>query len=175
MPVTQPPTLNVIDSTANQFLIQFGIFINEPPVNRVSMTVPNIIVASGLLYSIDLSQISTPARGNIPAIRSLGVCLDSRPIDVPAAAANLAPIYIWNPKTGQVVSFLQLPTVPSVAYPSVINAVVPFFCAATQSIQIFYACGDAPLDFNLGASFSAFTFDVAPYYSSETVGWALQA
>lgn len=174
MPITQVPTLSVIDQASNQFLIQFGIFMNEDQATRQSAVVPNLIAGEGVLYSVDLSRLNTPARGNIPAIRSLQVTLDSRQVRTPGPVPNLAPVYIWNPKTNQVVSFIPPPTVPTVAYPSIINAVVPFFCAPTQTIEIFYLCGNGPLDYNIGAAFSVFTFDIPPYYASDSVGWALQ-
>ena len=175
MPVTQSPTLNVIDQTSGQFMVQFGIFMNEDPTQRQTLVVPNIVDGTGSLYSIDLSKVNTPARGNIPAIRSLAVCFDSREVGTPGPVLNLTPIYIWNPKTNQVVSFFPAPSVPTVAYPSIINAVVPFYCASDQTIQIFRQSGNAPLDYWVGAAFSAFTFDISSYYSSNSVGWALQA
>jgi hypothetical protein len=174
MPITQPPTLNVIDQSKGHFAIQFGIFMNEPPANRQTLQVPNIIDATGTLYTIDLSQVNTPARGSIPWIRALSFCFDSRQVEPLAVDPNITPIYIWNSQTNQVVSFIPPPSVPGVAYPSIINGIVPFYCSGSQTIQIFRESGNAALDYWVGSSFTAFTFDQPAYYASESVGWALQ-
>jgi hypothetical protein len=160
MPITQTPTANIIDKNARHFMISFGVTIVDGE-NSQEITVPNQTANVGSVYNIDLSGVNTPARGNLPGIRSLGFSMNAFPAAGPASFTNT--IYVWNPRTKQLYSFLPPLTQATVAaYSGQINGVVPFFCETTQSIFITRADGGAT---QVSCSFFAFTFDVSPFYS----------
>lgn len=163
MPITQPPTLNIIDRGANQFIIAFGVQAddNDP---SMTLTVPNLFAGEGNLYTIDFASINTPGRGNIPAIRSLGFSI-ANAIAGPAPNVS-APIYVWNPETNQVLAIC--PQAGLGNNPASVMGMVPFYCKPTQKIQIFrdYLPPFGPSNSLTVMSFIALTFDAPAYLTS---------
>jgi len=160
VPITQPPTLNIINSDAHQFMITFGVGIQDGE-NSQQLPIPNQTASLGSVYTIDLSRINTPARGNIPAIRCLGFSMNITPAAGPASFTNT--VYLWNQRTKQLYSFLPPLTQATVAaYQGNINGVIPFFCEPNENIIITRADGGATF---CDCSFAAFTFDVDSFYA----------
>lgn len=160
MPITQPPTLNIINSDAHQFMITFGVQVQDGE-NSQQIAVPNQTSNLGSVYIIDLSRINTPARGNVPAIRALGFSMNLTPAAGPASFTNT--IYLWNQRTKQLYSFLPPLTQATVAsYQGNINGVIPFFAEPNENIIITRPDGGATF---VGCSFAAYTFDVDSFYA----------
>lgn len=162
MPITQTPTVQQI-TDSKEFIISFGVtFSDTVPENIQTISVPNTIGLSGELFSIDLLSANTPARGNVPPIRSLGFSMNLFVEGIAPAPLN-APIYLWNPQTNQLYTFLVPLSGATVAnYPGNLNGVIPFFCKSNQTIQIFKPLGANCLT---TCSFSALTFDVSSFYA----------
>lgn len=170
MPITQQPSLSIIDLAKNQFSISFGVQAIDFE-NLQTIVVPNIGTQVGSVYAIDFVSINTPARGNIPMIRSLGFSLASvftggGPIADEAQAA----LYVWNPVTNQVYSFLPQVSATAAAgfiIPGVINGMVPFYAQPTQTIYVLRASGDgAPTSFVINCAFVALTFEAPAFYEN---------
>lgn len=169
MPITTPPSLSVINLEHRHFLIQFGLTAIDFE-NQQTITVPNLGTQLGSLYAIDLVSVNTPARGNIPEIRSMGFSLASVFIGGgPIVDEAQAPLYIWNPQTGQVYSF-NVPVSEAAAagftIPGIVNGMVPFYCAPTQTIYVMRASGvSAPTSFEIRCAIVLLTYDAPAFYT----------
>ena len=165
MPITQEPSLSIVDLEQRQFEISFGLLAQDHE-NIQTVSVPNIEGGDGALYSIDLMRILSPARGNVPSIRALGFSINQFIVSTPTVDV---PMYIWNSESNQAYSFLPpLTSTATAQYPGNINGVVPFYCKPTQTIQVFRKSGSNPA-FNTGCvvacNFVLFTFDVPAFYT----------
>lgn len=169
MPITQPPSLSVIDLEHRNFLISFGVTAIDFE-NQQTVVVPNLGSQVGSLYGIDLVSVNTPARGNIPAIRAMGFSLSSIFIGGgPVTDEAQAPLYIWNPQSGQVYSFNVPVSVTAAAgfiIPGVANGMVPFYCSPTQTIYVMRASGvSAPSSFEIRCAIVLLTYDAPAFYT----------
>jgi hypothetical protein len=173
--ITQAPTLNVIDLGSNQFSITFGVFFQSPITEANFFKVPNVASMQGEAVSIDLSSINIPAAGNFPSVRSLQLSLNVMLLGDPPSG-QLPALYVWNPQTNLLYSFRPpLAGVPDSSGNTggTINAVVPFYCKSTQSIQLFWERmipDGGTIYSNLACSFTAFSFDASSFYASSAGG-----
>jgi hypothetical protein len=158
MPIIQQPTLQVIDQNHQQFQVQFGIemSIADP---QVPFNIPNLFSAVGSAYTVDLTQVNTPARGNFPAIRCLQFVLQTA--QIAAGEVAVGNVYIVNARTSQVLAILA-PT-PGPGFSSLVMGNLPFFAQSTQSILVYRATSVNCVAF---LSATAFTFDSSSFLTS---------
>lgn len=153
MPITQEPTLQIIDTEHNQFQIQFGLSM-VPGEAPQDVSLPNLSVLEGAdVYVIDFLKVNTPARGNFPAVRCIQFTLQTT---ATAAGADVGAIYLVNPRTSQTLAILAPAPGAGVDVPSIVQGSVSFFTNSNQSILVYRAAStNCIADLNA----TALTFD----------------
>jgi hypothetical protein len=164
MPITQTPTISILNKSKNEFLISFSVACGQGDSFNPSIVLPNGIGFSGSAYTINFLNINSPVAANLPQIRTLQFNIAASMFGVPVSLAN---IYIVNPATQQMVS-LYPSGPPDPDHSSVITGSVPFYCNANQVINIYVSNLGSPSapptdNVNYNMSFSALTFDAGAY------------
>jgi hypothetical protein len=164
MPITQQPTLNNIEPDSGQFEIVFGVQITSPE-NRQSVTIPNLGPMLADVFTLDMLNIVSPARGNVPSVRSMQFAIRSWMPQTAGAPPQSTAIYFVNTQTNQVIAITE-PT-PGPQFDGLVMGCVPFFCKSNQSIAIYRAANGIQNCFSF-LSVSLFTFDCSAYLAAMT-------
>jgi hypothetical protein len=169
MPVSQQPTLNTIAPEDQQFEIVFGVEMTSPE-NRQGIVIPNLGPFIADRYDVSFLNITSPARSNIPAVRSLQFTLRTvmaQPTGVPPQVGN---VYIVNAATNQVIALC--PPTPGPGFPSVVMGNVPFFIKSNHALIVYRDASELQNVFCF-LSVSAFTYDTSSFLEAMTPGPSL--
>lgn len=174
MPVIMPPSLRILRRPEQQYLVQFGLLMQDSdPHTQQYIGAPGMVYSAGTLYEIDLHTILTPIAGTIPPLRTLQF---TATMFYTSASPNIREFYIWNPTTSQVITVLMPPALGT--SPSIINACVPFFMDSSAPLTILWRTGSNPAvltECNINFSAVLLTYDVASYWYESTNAIALSS
>lgn len=161
MPVTMPPSLRILRREEKQFLVQFGVQLNNTDKRTPQgFAVPAMVQSEGVVYEIDLHTILTPVAGTIPPLRTLQ--LTAVMLANSGTAQDVREFYIYNPTTSQVVTVCMLPA--DVVTPSVVNFSVPFFTDGAAPVTVFWRTGSSAMDTVININAVLLTYDQAAYW-----------
>jgi hypothetical protein len=165
--ITQEPTLNTIDATSGQYLIQFALTATNGDATAPIVLPGGLGSFSGSSFPVNFQGIRSPTTGNLPNIRTLMLSLTAQQITAdPIVPSN---IFLVNGETGQTIA-LYPPALPFGSRGVILGA-VPFFMRSTQTLFVYFSNGAAGFSDNIGytLSVSALSFEVPAYM--QTMGY----
>jgi hypothetical protein len=171
MGLAQPITLRVLDRTNGLFMVQFTVHL-EDTLDIDTTYIPILGNFTGPMVRIELLNIQSPERDNIPPMKMMQFSVAQRGTSTPTPTF-FDELYIFNPDTQQVV--VVEPTPPLGRMPSTVNACIPFFINSTGTIIIArnVTPDEVPTGCFVDISCVLLSYDTGCYWNGANIAAAL--